>query len=109
MGRDNLGEFEHRVMLALLRLGDGAYSAPILTELEERTGRSVRSAAVYIALRRLEAKGFVSSRMVPPGTAGGRDRRHFRVTAEGRRRLLEARSALERLWEGLDAGYEEAR
>lgn len=109
MGRDNLGEFEHRVMLALLRLGEGAYSAPILTELEARTGRSVRSAAVYIALRRLEEKGLVASRMVPPGEEGGRDRRHFRVSAEGRRRLREARSALESLWEGLDSGYEEAR
>ena len=109
MGREILGEFEHQVMLALLRLGQGAYSAPIVNELEARTGRPVKSAAVYIALRRLEDKGLVASRMVAPGDEGGRDRRHFDVTPEGRRRLREARAALERLWEGLDAGYEEAR
>ena len=107
MGRDILGEFEHQVILALLRLGDGGYSAPIVVELEERTGRGVKSAAVYIALRRLEEKGLVDSRMESPGTNGGRDRRHFTVTPEGRSRLRDARSAFENLWEGLEAAYED--
>ena len=105
MGRDILGEFEHRVMLALLQLGDDAYSAPIVRELEARTGVPVKSAAVYIALRRLEEKGLVASRMEPPGSEGGRDRRHFEVTDAGRERLREARATFERLWEGLDPGY----
>lgn len=105
MGRDILGEFEHQVMLALLQLGDDAYSAPIVTELEARTGRPVKSAAVYIALRRLEEKGLVASHMEAPGPEGGRDRRHFAVTDVGRARLREARAAFERLWEGLDARY----
>lgn len=109
MGRDVLGEVEHRVMLALLRLGDDAYTAPVVLELEERTGREVRSAAVYIALRRLEDKGLVESELRDPGADGGRDRRHFRVTPAGVRRILEARQAYERLWEGLDEVIEESR
>ncbi len=109
MGRNILGEFEHQVMLALLRLGRSAYSAPIVTELEARTGRPVRSAAVYIALRRLDDKGLVTSSMASPGAEGGRDRRHFQVTSEGLRRLREARAAYDRLWEGLDSRLEEIR
>ncbi len=102
MGRDSLGEFEHRVMLALLRLGDDAYSAPVVLELEERTGRSVKSAAVYIALRRLEEKGFVASVMRDPGSDGGRDRRHFQVTEAGKAKVREEHQTYMRLLEGLD-------
>jgi DNA-binding PadR family transcriptional regulator len=102
MTRTLLGELEHQVMLALLRLEDGAYTAPIVLELEARTRRTVKSASVYIALRRLEEKGLVDSEMRDPGQAGGRDRRHFRVTADGRQRLIEARDAYERLMDGVD-------
>ncbi len=103
MGRTGLGEFEHRVLLALLRLEGDAYCAPIVVELEERTGQEVRAAAVYIALRRLEEKGMVNSTMRDPGAAGGRDRRHFSLTDDGRRGLQEARHTYLRLWEGLEA------
>lgn len=106
MTRVILGEFEHQVLLALLRLGDDAYSAPVVLELEERTGRSVKSAAVYIVLRRMEEKGLVLSEMQPPGGKGGRDRRHFAVTDEGLARVREARVMYQRLWEGLDAVIE---
>lgn len=101
MGRDLLGELEHQVMLAVLRLGDGAYTAPIVTELEERTGRATTLAAVYIVLRRLEEKGLVRS-AVHDGGEGGRERRYFAVTPEGVSRVLDARHAYERLWEGLE-------
>ena len=101
MARDGLGELEHQVMLALLRLGSDAYTAPIVVELEERTGRPTTVSAVYIVLRRLEKKGLVESVMVSPGEEGGRDRRHFSVTESGRVRLRDARRAYDRLWEGL--------
>ncbi len=89
-------------MLALLRLDSDAYTAPIVIELEERTGRPTTVAAVYVVLRRLENKGLVESTMVGPGEAGGRDRRHFSVTEAGLTRLRDARRAYTRLWEGLD-------
>lgn len=103
MARDGLGEFEHQVMLALLRLGEDTYTAPIVVEMEERTGRPTTVAAVYIVLRRLEAKGLVRSVMgAPTDDEGGRDRRYFEVTSDGIRRLRDARRAYDRLWEGLD-------
>lgn len=100
MGRDTLGELEHQTLLAALRLGESAYTAPIVTELEERTGRAHTLAAVYIVLRRLEDKGLVRSSL--EDTPGGRDRRYFGVTPTGLERLKEARLAYENLWAGLD-------
>lgn len=106
MGRDILGELEHQVMLALLRLGEDAYTAPIVAELESRTGRDTTTAAVYIVLRRLEEKGLVRSELGDPGPGGGRDRRYFEVTGDGVERLRAARAAYARLWEGLDGVLE---
>jgi len=101
MGRDLLGELEHQVLLAVLRLGDEAYTAPIVEELEDRTGRATTLAAVYIVLRRLEEKALVSSD-VRDGEEGVRTRRYFRVTPEGVERVLDARDAYDRLWDGLE-------
>jgi len=101
MARDALGEFEHRVLLAILRLEAESYSVPIVLELEEKTGKPVAPAAVYIALRRLEKRGLVSSRLVEPEKNGGRERRYFRIEEEGLERLRESRRSLLDLWEGL--------
>lgn len=101
MAREGLGEFEHKVLLAILRLGSESYSVPIVLELEGRTGKSVAPAAVYIALRRLENKGLVRSRM-GRGEDSDRTRRFFKVEDAGVERLQEARRALEALWDGLD-------
>ena len=50
-----LGEFEQIVLLAILRLGDGAYAIPVRDEIERRTRRSVSRGALYTALERLES------------------------------------------------------
>lgn len=89
-------------MLALLGLGDEAYTAPIAELLEERTGRRTKVAAVYIVLRRLEEKGLVAS-VMEDAREGGRDRRYFQVTEPGMERLRRARRAYESLWKGLDS------
>ena len=76
VGRHGLGEFEQLVLLTILSLGGEAYSVPMVVELEERSGREISQAAVYIALRRLEEKGLVSSWMQPASATGsGRERR----------------------------------
>ena len=62
----------------------------------------MKTAAVYIVLRRLEEKGLVRSVMRGPGAAGGRDRRHFEVTEAGLAKVREAHETYRRLWEGLD-------
>ena len=51
-----LGEFEQMVMLAVARLGDGAYGMAILDEIHARTGADAAVASVYAALDRLERR-----------------------------------------------------
>lgn len=49
-GRDDLGEFEHVVILAVLRLGDQANGVTVRREIEARTKREVSIGAVYATL-----------------------------------------------------------
>lgn len=109
MTRKGLGEFEQQVLLTILRLGGESYSVPMVLEMEERGHRPVSQAAVYIALRRLEEKGLVASRMEDGTESGtGRERRYFRALPEGVALLREARQAMDRFWAGLDENPEEA-
>ena len=99
---DVLGGFELRVLLTVLRLGHESYSVPIVEELEA-LGRRVSPSAVYVTLRRLERRGLVTSRMVPPGAGeGGRERRVFAVTPDAIALLRATRDDLSRLWDGLE-------
>lgn len=103
MPRESLGEFEQLVLLACLRLGPEAYVVSIIDEIAARTGREASHAAVYVALRRLEGKGLVSSRMGEPvADRGGRARRHFEVLPEAVEQLRAARDALLNMWEGIE-------
>jgi PadR family transcriptional regulator, regulatory protein PadR len=98
-----LGEFEHIVLLAILRLGDDAYAIPIRQEIHERTGRAVARGALYTALERLESKEFLRSRMSEPlPERGGRSRRYFTVTPAGLAAMRSSRRSLLRLWQGLE-------
>ncbi|MFW6198482.1 MAG: PadR family transcriptional regulator [Acidobacteriota bacterium] len=105
MSRDTLGEFEQLVLLAALRLGDEAYTVPIIDEIERRTGRTPTHAAVYVAMRRLEDKGLVrSEKGAPTSERGGRAKRYFRVEPRAVELLREQRDALLSMWEGLEEG-----
>lgn len=99
----NLGEFEQLILLAILRLGDGAYGVTIRAELADRAERTIAPGALYTALERLEAKGLVRSRMGDPTPQrGGRAKRYVTVTAAGMQALARAVQAYERLLDGLD-------
>ena len=102
-GRERLGELEHIVLLAVLRLGENAYGVPIRREIERRTARSLTVGALYRTLDRLEAKGYVTSRFGDPTPErGGRSRRYFRTRPLGIRALRASRDALAAMWEGVE-------
>ena len=110
MAHQGLGDFEQMVLLAILQLRGEVYGVPIVDEIERRTGRSVSRAAVYVALRRLEEKGLVSSWMSEPtAERGGKPRRCVRVEPLGLRMLRESRTVMDRMWRGLDPRLEGVR
>ncbi len=101
--RDYLGEFEHIIVLALLRLEDQAYGVSVRQEIEFRTKREVSIGAVYATLGRLETKGYVKSRHGDPTPErGGRSKRFFRVTAKGVAAVNRTQCALQSMTEGLE-------
>jgi PadR family transcriptional regulator PadR len=108
--RATLGEFEHLILLATVRLGDDAYGAAIIDHLEQRTGRDVSQAATYIVLKRLEEKGLVTSALgAATPERGGRPKRYFAVSPMGLERLRTSGSAIMNMWDGLEDLLEQAR
>jgi PadR family transcriptional regulator, regulatory protein PadR len=100
--RDYLGEFEHIVVLALLRLSDRAYGVTVRQEIAARISREVSIGAVYATLDRLEAKGYVKSQIgEPTPERGGRSKRFFCVTAKGITAVNRTHRALLSMTEGV--------
>jgi DNA-binding PadR family transcriptional regulator len=101
--RDNtLGALEHIVLLAVMRLGAEAYGMTVRREIENATGRDLSIGAVYATLVRLEEKGFVKSYAgEPTAERGGRAKRHFRMTADGKGALRSTREIILKMSAGL--------
>ena len=103
MGRNFLGEFEHRVLLAILRCDAKAFPIAIRNEIARASGHDPSRGAFYTTLDRLEAKQLV--RWTAEGGDARRDglpQRQFSVTPEGVKALRASRKALLELWQGLD-------
>ena len=97
-----LGTLEQIVLLATMRLGNRAYGMTIRDEIEKRTGRAVSFGAVYVTLQRLEDKGLVSSWIgEPTAERGGRAKRFFQVTANGRQAVRRVQDAVASMSKGL--------
>jgi PadR family transcriptional regulator, regulatory protein PadR len=99
MGRSFLGEFEQRVLLAILRCEQHAYPIEIRREVSRASGVEPSRGAFYTTLDRLEAKKLV--RWTAETGAAGRDglpQRKFVVTPEGVKALRASRKALLELW-----------
>ena len=102
MSHHGLGEFEHFVLLSILRLGEHVYGVPIAEEIMERTGRTVSRTAVYVTIRRLEKKGLISSWLGDPTPErGGKARRYIKLEPEGLEALRASRVAIDEMWRGV--------
>lgn len=97
-----LGELQQMVMLAVVRLGREAYGPAVQDELRRVVNRQLAVPTVYNTLVRLEDQGLVASTEAPAaGGRGGRARRVFRLTPSGWDALSEARTSMDRLWDGV--------
>lgn len=102
MGKTSIGSFEQLCLLALIHLKDNAYGKTIQEEISTRAGFDVSLGQIYVALERLEAKGFVSSvfgESTP--TRGGKPKRFFQLTGLGDRALNDSIAALDRMRFGI--------
>jgi len=105
----SLGRFEELILLALLRLGPEAYGLAVRRELEERTGRDISTGALYTALKRLEKRGLVTSRVgEPTSERGGRRKKHYALEATGQLALRNSYLDYTRMAEGLGPKIDQA-
>jgi DNA-binding PadR family transcriptional regulator len=88
MKGDHLGELEELVLLSVGALAENAYAVTILKQISEKSDRAPDVTALHSVLRRHEKKGFVTSGMGGVShTRGGRRKRYFKLTPEGRELL----------------------
>ncbi len=93
-------------VVAVIRLEDQAYGVAIREELESFLGRPVALASVYVGLDRLTRLGWLRvSVSAPLAMPGGRAKRMYQLTNEGRRMLREEREQWEWLWGCLPRAY----
>lgn len=99
--RQLLGEVEQLVLLAIVRVGEGAYAVPIREELARHAGVSLSRGTIYVTLDRLERKGYVTSWFDDPTPEpGGKAKRCFRIEREGMLALRAAQRMVDRLRAG---------
>ena len=98
-----LGEFEHIVLLSILRLGDEAYAVTIAAEILAPAVR-YQGAPSTITLDRLETKGYLRSWLGDPTPErGGRAKRFYALRPRAVAALKDNRRALVSLWKGLES------
>ena len=93
-----LGELEQLVLLAVMHQNGDAYAVSIVDEIETRTGIALARGSVYVALHRLDRKGYLTSRMSEPtAERGGKAKRCFALSPSGAKALRVAEQTLERM------------
>jgi PadR family transcriptional regulator, regulatory protein PadR len=98
-----LGEFEQRVLLAILRSGAEPRPVEIRRELAHASNQAISRGAFYTTLDRLEAKQLIAWTTVAGTDArDGLPDRHCQVTSAGIEALKASRKTLLQLWNGLE-------
>ena len=94
-----LGEFEEIVLLTVGVLYDEAYGVAIKDEIEKRLDRKVSVGALQAALRRMEKKGYLDSRLGETSNQrGGKRKRYFFITSYGKEALEYTQKVRTDLW-----------
>ncbi len=98
----NLGEFEEIVLLTVGQLFEEAYGVAIKDSIESQAKRSVSVGALQSALRRMEKKGYLSSKNGAPNMErGGKPKRYFKITAYGLKALQHTKDLRNELWNAI--------
>jgi len=102
MKKYQIGEFEEVVLLTVGVLYDEAYGVSIKMEIANRLNRKVSVGALQSALRRMEKKGYLTSREGPSTEQrGGRPKRYFNITALGKKVLEYSQETRSVLWNAI--------
>ncbi|MCJ7679425.1 MAG: PadR family transcriptional regulator [Candidatus Aminicenantes bacterium] len=105
-----LTQTEEMIMVTVWSFQNSAYCVPIRNHLNKISKKEWSLGAVYDSLERLERKGYLMSNMSEPsGERGGRSKRLFKLTAAGKKTLVQIRRIQETLWMGIEDLEKESR
>ena len=94
-----LGYLEETVLLLIMKMEGSAYGFSVTEEYKSHTGKSISISAIHTVLSRLEKKGLIQSEM---GGAteerGGRRKRIYTPTNDGRETIAEIKRSRQVLW-----------
>lgn len=93
-----LSRSEELVLMMISKIEGDVYGVLLKEHLEKVTGKYWSIGSVYVPLDRLESKGFVKSYTGEASSKrGGRSKRLYEITDEGRQQLVEAQSLYEKM------------
>lgn len=99
---DILTRIEEVILLAVYRLGDNAYGVTIRQEVEALMNKSYSVGAIYVPLDRMAERGWLTTNTgSPTAVRGGRAKRFYEITPEGKQALLATKQLHEKLWSGI--------
>ena len=102
MSQYHLGEFEEIVLLTVAILDGDAYGVGIIEEIESRLGRRVSLGAIQTVLKRLEDKKLVRSAFgEATKVRGGKRKRFYTITPNGKQILRDTREQRLSLWNAI--------
>ena len=94
-----LGYLEETVLLLILSMQQEAYGFSVSEAYQHHVGKSISISAVHTVMARLEKKGLIQSYMGgATAERGGRRKRIFEATAEGKKTIQEIKANREKLW-----------
>lgn len=94
-----LSRAEEIILMAIVNLKDDAYGIAVREYVTKVTGFKWSIGAVYAPLRRLEAKGYVTTyKGEPVKERGGRSKVYYQVTQKGKEALLKLKKINKNIW-----------
>lgn len=94
-----IGEFEELVLLTIASLGEDAYGVTVKEDIEKRCDRNISIGALHSTITRLEEKGYIKSWLgEPTQERGGRRKRYFELSHQGKVELHNMKDLRDELW-----------
>ncbi|MGD8779723.1 MAG: helix-turn-helix transcriptional regulator [Ignavibacteria bacterium] len=98
-----LSRQEEMLLLAVWRLQHDAYGVLIREKLKEITCKEWAFGAIFTMLDRLVQKEMLTSYLTAPTPErGGRSKRIYKLTIDGKKALVEINQIQKAMWEGIE-------
>ena len=95
-----LSRNEEFILLSIWKLKDNAYGVTIRRDVMESTNKTLHFGSLYNTLELLIRKGLVTNWESPPDSRrGGRRKKLYYLTPQGKKALKEAQTVYRSVWE----------